>query len=418
MTRTVKAILLVLLSCILCGVGAEANTVTANSCSTSDVQAAVNQTSNGDMVTIPGGSATWNTTVTISSSHQISLNGGGCTVTWGSGGGLSVTAGTANNTEVTNFTFHGAFTNGSYPISFATSTSPVSLTFRLDHNTLSCGSPGGPSTFIGVNENGPGLIDHNSFSCGNGADEMIHILGTSGNNGWTDVVTPGGANMIFIEDNTFSDTGGGGSSAVQSYYGARTVFRHNTLNNMQIDQHGTAGMVGARWWEVYNNNFNNQQHVCLRAGSGVVYSNTNLPDIIMVEEDSGYAALYQVGQGQLQGGNTTSCATGGPPGCEPAYVWSNGSASLDLNQTGCAPPQPNMVQLNRDVYVASTGLYSAIPASCSTYQAYWATDQNTLYKCTATNTWTAYYTSYTYPHPLTQGQDPPDPPSNLTAISQ
>ena len=216
MTRTVKAILLVLLSCILCGVGAEANTVTANSCSTSDVQAAVNQTSNGDMVTIPGGSATWNTTVTISSSHQISLNGGGCTVTWGSGGGLSVTAGTANNTEVTNFTFHGAFTNGSYPISFATSTSPVSLTFRLDHNTLSCGSPGGPSTFIGVNENGPGLIDHNSFSCGNGADEMIHILGTSGNNGWTDVVTPGGANMIFIEDNTFSDTGGGGSSASSS----------------------------------------------------------------------------------------------------------------------------------------------------------------------------------------------------------
>jgi hypothetical protein len=23
-----------------------------------------------------------------------------------------------------------------------------------------------------------------------------------------------------------------------------------------------------------------------------------------------------------------------------------------------------------------------------------------LYKCTATNTWTSYYTPYTYPHPL------------------
>lgn len=34
--------------------------------------------------------------------------------------------------------------------------------------------------------------------------------------------------------------------------------------------------------------------------------------------------------------------------------------------------------------------------------AYWATDANTLYVCNPTNTWTAYYTPYTYPHPLTQ----------------
>jgi hypothetical protein len=33
---------------------------------------------------------------------------------------------------------------------------------------------------------------------------------------------------------------------------------------------------------------------------------------------------------------------------------------------------------------------------------YWATDKNMLYVCNPTNTWTAYYTPYTYPHPLTQ----------------
>ena len=58
------------------------------------------------------------------------------------------------------------------------------------------------------------------------------------------------------------------------------------------------------------------------------------------------------------------------------------------------------------------------PSTCTTGVGYWATNQSctnlagmvgaspatplsgTLYKCTATNTWTSYYTPYTYPHPL------------------
>lgn len=61
------------------------------------------------------------------------------------------------------------------------------------------------------------------------------------------------------------------------------------------------------------------------------------------------------------------------------------------------------------------------PATCTTGVGYWATNQScsnlsdmvgvapstpisgTLYKCTAPNTWTAYYTPYTYPHPLRTG---------------
>jgi hypothetical protein len=53
---------------------------------------------------------------------------------------------------------------------------------------------------------------------------------------------------------------------------------------------------------------------------------------------------------------------------------------------------------------------------------YFATDTNTLYTCSAANTWTVYYTQYTYPHPLTNGgtktSTPPPTPNSLNAIVQ
>lgn len=66
----------------------------------------------------------------------------------------------------------------------------------------------------------------------------------------------------------------------------------------------------------------------------------------------------------------------------------------------------------------SCGTPASRPTTCTTGQGYWATTQScsnltgmvgvnpsmpisgTLYKCTAPNTWTTFYTPYTYPHPL------------------
>lgn len=57
------------------------------------------------------------------------------------------------------------------------------------------------------------------------------------------------------------------------------------------------------------------------------------------------------------------------------------------------------------------GILADRPLICTVGVGYWATDQGEwnsldagpdgmLYKCTAPNTWTAYYTPYAYPHPL------------------
>lgn len=73
------------------------------------------------------------------------------------------------------------------------------------------------------------------------------------------------------------------------------------------------------------------------------------------------------------------------------------------------------------------GTLSNQPTTCTTGVGYWATDQGSwnqsgnsfgqgqLFVCTATNTWSLYYTPYTYPHPLeTGGIITPPPPTGLS----
>jgi hypothetical protein len=368
------------------------------------VQTTVNQSASGDTVIVPGPcTLAWNT-VNIDSTKGITVQASGeVTIT---SGGFNINPNGTTSTRITGFTFNGsgALFISNTPAQGGLGTAHAAC--RIDHNTFTTSN----DTWTFVNMNGDPvqvdcLFDHNSFT-GGGGGEFIHNNGVGGNHGddgWIDVVTPGSQHALYLEDNTFTGKGGTLASGVQSYYGARTVARYNTLNNAQIDQHGTAGAVGARWWEFYDNTFNGGM-LCLRAGSGIIFNNTGGGNTKMVEEDSGYPADYQVGRGE----NQTSLV---------AYVWND--APLDLNQLGCAPPAANMVQLNRDVDQASSG--TSLPGACTTGQGFWKTDEGgdwdtthggvndgRLYKCTATNTWTAYYTPYTYPHPLQNTIDAPD----------
>lgn len=99
--------------------------------------------------------------------------------------------------------------------------------------------------------------------------------------------------------------------------------------------------------------------------------------------------------------------------------WKAGGLSGPTAQTSATAPFNGSTTCNAGSgnYTCGVGFGTLAlrPTTCTTGVGYWATDQgawNTsgnsfgqgvLYKCTATNTWTASYTPYMYPHPLDIG---------------
>ena len=83
----------------------------------------------------------------------------------------------------------------------------------------------------------------------------------------------------------------------------------------------------------------------------------------------------------------------------------------DLNKLIASPTVPPTVKkavmlaiveaagIKVDEVKRLVGLLADRPATCTTGVGYWATDTETLYTATSTNTWGTYYTPYTYPHP-------------------
>lgn len=147
---------------------------------------------------------------------------------------------------------------------------------------------------------------------------------------------------------------------------------------------------------------------------------------------SGYRCRNQVGSGPAN-------ATTGIQGIEPVYAWNNlfctscsdsdtptsYHTNLDMEGSTAAPvAYRTVIQADRDYFNASgaaqtsssspfngtTGMgYGTLanrPSTCAYNETtgvgvgYYDNVNNVLYRCTADDTWTAYYSPYTCPHPL------------------
>ena len=149
----------------------------------------------------------------------------------------------------------------------------------------------------------------------------------------------------------------------------------------------------------------------------------------------GYPCRDQVGMGidaslfTTSGSPNYTITNAGAQTSTPAYIWGIYDDGAWKN-VQAANSSASYIAANRDYYQqvvsfdgtsgTGCGALGARPATCTAGVGYWATAQScsdltgmvgatpstpiagTLYKCTATDTWTAYYTPYTYPHPLRQ----------------
>jgi len=262
----------------------------------------------------------------------------------------------------------------------------------------------------------------------------------------------GDLDFIFFEDNYFFDgvietSGGGGRYVVR-----HNIFDSDSIHNdwNAVDGHGadTGGWhcVGVVGGEIYNNAITGTdtsfaQAFYLRGGKWLVHNNSIQSGSIILQE---YRALGL----QASGGSCLSLeynACSGAACCQApcgvyniqcptdadfskcwplpnqitnTFIWNNikngGNIPAYVEETGYVR---TYIAKNRDYWEPTSGLESALPATCpadgNTF--YGTTDSGKLYKCTSTNLWTLQYTPYIYPHPLRSADQIPSFDTTLPA---
>jgi hypothetical protein len=427
-----------------------ADVYTAASCLYADVSAAADSANEGDTVRVPAGTAMWAHPLNITKGIIFKGAGIGKTVIvngitpppWYQNPLIYYNPSNYNLDtpfRLTGFSFDLNNNGGCLYLGETSKMAPFTAQtkVRIDHNRFF----NAPSLlFQAITNKGTlnGVVDNNIFDGVWYPTRNDPGLSLAAGRSWYRYLYPlwnvGNGYALFYEDNNFLDIRDGENNdgiLTDGQYGARYVFRYNTISLYKASQnlfdlHGydaNGEMYGCFGAEIYGNLITAPGGTITlfadRSGKSMIFGNAGMTSGVYD------AHLYNNASG--------SCPTDyvSEQIIHDTYYWANRknlTTPIDAIHTG-APMTcnglANVPLLNRDYYtdIGATpyircGTLSTMPATCSVGQAYWATDQSstdltgmvganpaetisgTLYRCTTPNVWTAYYTPYTYPHPL------------------
>jgi len=387
---------------VMCVAPAEAATVNANSCSRTDVIAAIQSAIAGDTVRVPAGSCSWSGGISFTG---IQLIGAGSTTS-----GTVITAGLVSmNKHSTKYTRISGFRFTGTDEHIYVDGSPSAKAFIIDNNYLRSDVGGNEARCIHLGVNG-GLLHHNQFTAVNWTNADVFNTQTTEN--WSQATSFGtadttGERNIYFEDNTFTNIV---ETMPDGDEGSRIVIRHNLYVDSSIVFHGgspndSSPNGGTRQFEVYSNTFDRVSNsipvnkwIWVRGASGVIANNSmdraDSPDgstypnkheiLLTVGCPNPYPMQYQVGQ--------TTNSPENPPS-HPLLIFGNtGQGTTDGN------------------FISVEGSDTAGPP-CSTPSTYIRSGRDYM----LTNSWG--WTPYTYPHPLQNlssgGGTAPARPTNL-----
>lgn len=407
-----------------------ADVITAASASFADVSAAVSRAKAGDTVVVPAGTATWSSRLVITKGINLIGAGVGSTVITSAyndyiAGGANtdpenylITYQPSSPSSNDAFRFSGFTVNGNNKSHvfclYNTSVDYPITKIRVDHNYFY------NATYSVCAVLGPcyGVIDNNTIQPRASSGTMIFQF-WGPDDSWSHYGYDFGTSQtLYIEDNIlyFGDAGNSSGS------GSRWCYRHNSFTAQQDtwpghDAHGnntSGGNTSTMGIEIYNNAYNYAGYggwwVDQRGGKALVFNNTitNASSIgVQIREE------YLDTLGPLPANNSIS---GQPQHVSDSYYWNNTvngnldnqvsiGNTIDYGGNEGLVPRENAHFWSHELSFNGTvgvgvGPISARPVTCTKGVGYWATDENKFYGATATNTWTLFYTPYSYPHPL------------------